>query len=118
MRRTVRYLFVMVAITVMTVATPVTRASAGVPMPQPVPGIAAVRPANGAVVGLAHPVVVTFTAPVADRLAAEREIHVTSPANMPGHFEWPQSNVVQWVPAHYWPAHSHVSVGIQALTTG
>jgi lipoprotein-anchoring transpeptidase ErfK/SrfK len=118
MRRVVRYLFVMVAITVMTAAGPVSRATAAVPVPEPVPGIAAVQPADGAVVGVAHPVVVTFTAPVADRVAAERSIRVTSPVNMPGHFEWPEPNVMQWVPAHYWPAHSHVSVGIQALTTG
>jgi len=91
---------------------------AAVPVPDPVPGVASVLPANGAVVGVAHPVIVTFTAPVTDRAAAERSIHVTSPSNMPGHFEWVENNVVQWVPNHYWPAHTHVSVGVQALTTG
>ena len=91
---------------------------AAVPVPDPVPGVASVLPANGAVVGVAHPVIVTFTAPVTDRAAAERSIHVTSPRNMPGHFEWVENNVVQWVPNHYWPAHTHVSVGVQALTTG
>lgn len=91
---------------------------AAVPVPDPVPGVASVLPANGAVVGVAHPVIVTFTAPVTDRAAAERSIHVTSPNNMPGHFEWVENNVVRWVPNHYWPAHTHVSVGVQALTTG
>jgi len=84
----------------------------------PVAGIASVLPANGAVVGVAHPIVVTFAVPVTDRNAAERSIRVTSPAGMPGHFEWVDDNVVQWVPARYWPAHSHISVGVQALTTG
>src|SRR5947209_18024481 len=69
-------------------------------------------------VGVAHPVVVTFTAPVTDRVAAERSIHITSPSDMPGHFEWVENDVVQWVPNHYWPTHTHVSVGVQALTTG
>src|SRR6201997_397573 len=118
MRRGVSYLFAMVAITVMGVWGSGTRGMAAVPVPEPVPGVASVLPANGAVVGVAHPVVVTFTAPVSDRVAAERSIRVTSPSNMPGHFEWVENNVVQWVPNHYWPAHTHVSVGVQALTTG
>ena len=118
MRRGVRYLFVMVAITVMGLVGSAGRSLAAVPVPKPVPGVASVLPANGAVVGVAHPVVVTFTAPVTDRIAAQRSIHVTSPSNTPGHFEWVENNVVQWVPNHYWPAHTHVSVGVQALTTG
>jgi lipoprotein-anchoring transpeptidase ErfK/SrfK len=118
MRRAVRYLFVMVAITGMGVVGSGDHSVAAVPLPEPIPGVAAVSPADGAVVGVAHPVVVTFTAPVTDRVGAERTIRVTSPSNVPGHFEWVDNNVVQWVPNHYWPAHSHVSVGVQALTTG
>ncbi len=118
MRRWIRYLFVMVTITAMGLLAPAARSVAAVPLPEPVPGVAAVLPADGAVVGVAHPVVVTFTAPVLDRPAAERSIRVTSPTDMPGHFEWVRDNIVQWVPDRYWPAHSHVSVGVQALTTG
>ncbi|KZS74136.1 hypothetical protein A4G29_14750 [Mycobacterium kansasii] len=118
MRHAVRYLFVMVAITTMALAGLGALANAAVPLPQPVPGVAAVLPANGAVVGVAHPVVVTFTAPVLDRRAAERTIRVTSPSNITGHFEWVDSFVVQWIPDHYWPAHSHISVGVQELTDG
>jgi lipoprotein-anchoring transpeptidase ErfK/SrfK len=118
MRRAVRYLSVMVAIVGLGALGSGARTVAAVPAPEPVPGIAAVLPANGAVVGVAHPVVVTFTAPVSDRVAAERSIRVTSPSGMPGHFQWVENNVVQWVPNHYWPAHTHVSVGVQALTTG
>jgi lipoprotein-anchoring transpeptidase ErfK/SrfK len=108
----------MVAITGMSVVGNGARSVAAVPLPEPVPGISSVLPVNGAVVGVAHPVVVTFTAPVIDRVAAERTIHVTSPSDMPGHFEWVENNVVQWVPNYFWPSHSHVSVGVQALTTG
>ncbi|ANR91459.1 L,D-transpeptidase [Mycobacterium avium] len=119
MRRAGRYLFVMVAITVMALVAPVGRGGASVPLPQPVPGIASILPANGAVVGVAHPIVVTFTAPAADRAAVERSIHVVSPAGVRGHFEWADDNtVVRFVPNRYWPAHGHVSVGVQALTTG
>jgi lipoprotein-anchoring transpeptidase ErfK/SrfK len=118
MRRGVRYLFVMVAITGLSVVGSGSRALASVPVPEPVPAIASILPADGAVVGVAHPVVVKFSAPVADRAAVERSIHVASPGNITGHFEWPENNVVQWVPNQYWPAHSHVSVGVQELTTG
>ena len=81
----------------------VSRSQAAVPVPQPVPAVASVLPADGAVVGVAHPVVVTFTAPVTDRLAAERSIRVTSPSNTTGHFEWVENNVVQWVPPNTGP---------------
>ena len=118
MRRAVRYLFVIVAITSMSAVGSGTRSSAAVPVPEPALRVASILPADGAVVGVAHPVVVTFTAPVTDRVAAERSIHVTSPSNMPGHFEWVDDDVVQWVPDHYWPTHTHVSVGVQELTTG
>jgi lipoprotein-anchoring transpeptidase ErfK/SrfK len=118
MHRAARYLFVMVAIAAMALTGSISRSVAAVPIPHPTPGVASVLPANGAVVGVAHPVVVTFTAPVTDRRAVERTIHVTSPANMPGHFDWVEDNVVQWVPDQYWPSHSHVSVTVQELTDG
>jgi lipoprotein-anchoring transpeptidase ErfK/SrfK len=118
MRRAVRYLFVMVGISVLGFVGSGGRAMAAVPAPSPVPGVASILPADGAVVGVAHPVVVTFNAPVSDRVGAERSIRVDAPGNVTGHFDWVDNNVVQWVPDHYWPAHSHVSVGVQALTTG
>ena len=118
MRRAVRNLFVMVGISVLGFTGSLSRAVAAVPAPEPLPGVAAILPADGAVVGVAHPLEVTFTAPVTDRGTAERSIRVSSPGTMTGRFEWLESNVVQWVPDHYWPANSHVSVGVQALTTG
>jgi lipoprotein-anchoring transpeptidase ErfK/SrfK len=118
MRRAVRYLFVMVAISALSMAGSVTRSVAAVPVGPPVPGVESVLPANGAVVGVAHPIVVTFTAPVADRAAAERSIRVVSPSNLTGHFDWVENDVVQWVPSHYWPSHTRVSVEVQGMGTG
>jgi lipoprotein-anchoring transpeptidase ErfK/SrfK len=115
MRRAVRYLFVVAAIALTAMTGSAATSVAAVPVPIPVPGLASILPPNGAVVGIAHPVVVTFTAPVRNRRAAERAIHVNSPSNTPGHFEWTNSNVVQWVPDQYWPPHTRVSVGVQAL---
>jgi lipoprotein-anchoring transpeptidase ErfK/SrfK len=74
--------------------------------------IASVLPARDAVVGVAHPVVVTFQSPVIDRHAAERAIRITSAPAMTGKFEWLDDKVVQWVPDRYWPAHHTVSLSV------
>src|SRR5262249_28435888 len=79
--------------------------------------IASVLPTRGQVVGVAHPVVVTFTAPVADRRAAERAIKVSSTPAMTGRYEWLENNVVQWVPDRFWPAHSTVALSVGDRTT-
>src|SRR6202000_1051583 len=64
--------------------------------------VASVSPARGETVGVAHPVVVTFRAPVADRHAAERAVEVKSAPSMTGKFEWLDNEVVQWGPDRYW----------------
>ncbi len=79
--------------------------------------IASVLPTRGEVVGVAHPVVVTFRAPVANRHAAERAIEVKSAPAMTGKFEWPENDVVQWVPDRFWPAHSTVALSVGGLST-
>jgi lipoprotein-anchoring transpeptidase ErfK/SrfK len=79
--------------------------------------IASVLPVPGQVVGVAHPVVVTFSAPVANRYAAERAIQVKSTPEMTGKFEWLENNVVQWLPDRFWPAHSTVALSVGPLAT-
>ncbi len=79
--------------------------------------IASVLPTPGDVVGVAHPVVVTFRAPVVDRLAAERSIDLTSVPAMTGKFEWLENNVVHWVPDRFWPAHSTVALSVSGRPT-
>jgi lipoprotein-anchoring transpeptidase ErfK/SrfK len=79
--------------------------------------VASVSPTQGEVVGVAHPVVVTFRAPVANRHAAERAIDVKSAPAMPGKFEWLDNDVVQWVPDGFWPAHSTVALSVRGLAT-
>ncbi len=103
------------ALTLMGSAAP---GMAAIAPPDPAETVASIQPASGAVVGVAHPVIVTFTGPVADRTTAERAIKVSAPQRMSGHFEWPEPNVVVWKPAGYWPAHSHVGVRVHALSTG
>ncbi|MFY1599695.1 L,D-transpeptidase [Micromonospora sp. WMMD737] len=79
--------------------------------------VASMLPAEGAVVGVAHPVVVTFNRPVFDRVAAQRAIDVTSVPAMTGKFEWVEDNVAQWVPDTFWPAHTTVSLSVGNLPT-
>jgi lipoprotein-anchoring transpeptidase ErfK/SrfK len=79
--------------------------------------IASVLPTRGEVVGVAHPVVVTFSAPIANRHAAERAIEVKSTPAMTGKFEWLDNDVVQWVPDRFWPAHSTVALSVSGLST-
>jgi lipoprotein-anchoring transpeptidase ErfK/SrfK len=74
--------------------------------------ITSVLPTPGEVVGVAHPVVVTFRAPVADRRAAERAIDIKSAPAMTGKFEWLDNDVVQWVPDRFWPAHTTVALSV------
>lgn len=77
----------------------------------------AVRPGPGAVVGVAHPVVVTFGSPVANRPAAERALAITSSPPMTGSFEWLGANIVQWVPDEFWPAHTTVALSVGGRKT-
>jgi lipoprotein-anchoring transpeptidase ErfK/SrfK len=79
--------------------------------------IASVRPTRGEVVGVAHPVVVTFTGPVADRRAAERALDIKSVPAMTGKFEWLGNDVVQWVPDRFWQAHSTVALSVGGWST-
>jgi lipoprotein-anchoring transpeptidase ErfK/SrfK len=80
-------------------------------------GIASVLPAANAVVGVAHPVVVTFARPVANRQAAQRAIAVTSSPPMTGTFQWLDDHVVQWVPDQFWAAHSTVALSVGGRPT-
>ena len=79
--------------------------------------IASVLPKPGDVVGVAHPLVVTFSGPVTNRLAAERALDIASAPAMTGRFDWLESNVVQWIPDQFWPAHSTVALSVGGRPT-
>ncbi|MET0898113.1 MAG: L,D-transpeptidase [Mycobacterium sp.] len=85
-------------------------ASAAVPLPTPVPAVAEVTPAAGDVVGVGHPVEITFVRPVADRASIERSIHVVTPQETTGQFEWLSTDTVRFTPDRFWPAHSTITL--------
>jgi lipoprotein-anchoring transpeptidase ErfK/SrfK len=72
---------------------------------------------RGQTVGVAHPVVVTFRAPVTNRHAAERALRITSTPAMTGKYQWLDNKVVQWVPDRYWPAHSTIALTVEGQPT-
>ncbi|OOL32594.1 membrane protein [Rhodococcus rhodochrous] len=77
----------------------------------------ALEPANGAVVGVGHPVTVRFGAPVGDRAAAERAVEITTSKPVSGRFAWLDDRRVQWVPDHLWPGHTTVTVAVAGART-
>ena len=76
-----------------------------------------VQPATGSTVGVAHPVIITFAAPVAEsaRAGVESTIKITAPANPTGSFEWLDDHTVQFVPTEFWPAHSQITGSVGAV---
>ncbi|WP_082978855.1 L,D-transpeptidase [Mycobacterium sp. 1081908.1] len=116
MRAVVRSVLAVSAVAASVVAAPTDIRLAALTRPDR-SAVASVLPARGEVVGVAHPVVVTFNAPVSDRRAAERAARVTSAPPMTGKYEWLDNEVMQWVPDHYWPAHSTVALSVGGLAT-
>ncbi|WP_319458026.1 MULTISPECIES: L,D-transpeptidase [unclassified Mycobacterium] len=116
MQRIVRYVLAISVIAAAVVADPTDARLAALNQSIP-PAIASVLPRQGEVVGVAHPVVVTFNAPVTDRRMAERAIEIESAPAMTGKFQWLDNEVVQWVPDRYWPAHSAIALSVGGLAT-
>jgi lipoprotein-anchoring transpeptidase ErfK/SrfK len=69
-----------------------------------------ISPGDGATVGIAKPIVISFNAPVADRAMAEQAIHISSDPPVPGHFYWMNDSQVRWRPFDFWPAHTTVNI--------
>lgn len=118
MGRAMRIVWLAVLVAVLAMAGSGAPGMAAIAPPSPTDSVASIQPADGTVVGVAHPVIVTFTGPVTDRAAAERAIKINAPNHVTGRFSWVETNVVQWKPDGYWPAHSHVGVEVHALSTG
>ncbi|SPM27912.1 L,D-transpeptidase [Mycobacterium terramassiliense] len=116
MRAVVRCVLAVIGIAASVVAGPVDVHLAAATRPYGL-AIASVLPARGSVVGVAHPVVVTFSAPVTNRHAAERGAQVTSSPPMTGKYEWLDDDVMRWVPDRFWPAHSAVALAVGGLAT-
>lgn len=113
-RRTFRYVLVMVGIMAVAMAGSVQSGLAAVTAPV---AVASIEPAVGEVVGVAHPVEVTFTAPVGNRAAAERSLRITATGAPSGRFTWLDDRVMEWTPNSFWPAYTPISVSVGGFST-
>jgi lipoprotein-anchoring transpeptidase ErfK/SrfK len=79
--------------------------------------VEAVNPSNGSTVGVAKPIVITFTAPITDRAAAEDAIHISSDPPVAGKFYWMNDSQVRWRPFEFWPDHTGVNIDAAGTTS-
>lgn len=119
MRTVIRLLLVVVGLAASVVAGPAGVGTAAANQANRLSGftIASVAPRPGEIVGVAHPLVVTFADRVTDRAAAERALGISSSVPLTGQlltgkFEWSDNRTVQWVADEFWPAHSTVALSV------
>jgi lipoprotein-anchoring transpeptidase ErfK/SrfK len=107
-----RHLLVVLGVATIALTAPASTGWAAVspPVPTPVLVISKVQPASGDRVGVGAPVTITFAGPVADRVGVEQSIHVVSPKDATGRFEWTTPASVQFTPDTFWPAHSEIKL--------
>ncbi|HEX2211888.1 MAG TPA: L,D-transpeptidase [Mycobacterium sp.] len=68
------------------------------------------NPVDGALVGVAKPIIINFQRPIANRPLAESAIHISSNPPVPGRFYWITDKQVRWRPQDFWPAHTTVNI--------
>ncbi len=68
------------------------------------------NPVNGAMVGVAKPIIINFARPIANRPLAEQAIHISSVPPVPGAFYWLTDTQVRWRPYSFWPAGTVVNI--------
>ncbi|MGQ4597877.1 Ig-like domain-containing protein [Nocardia sp. R6R-6] len=73
--------------------------------------------ADGEVVGVAQPIIITFKEPVTDHATAEQAIKITSSKPAPGHFYWRGDKQVRWRPEEFWPDNTDVQVQAGGTTS-
>jgi len=68
------------------------------------------NPVNGAMVGVAKPIIINFQVPIADQAMAERAVHISSIPPVPGKFYWMTPSQLRWRPLSFWPANTAVNI--------
>ncbi|MGW0180315.1 L,D-transpeptidase [Nocardia sp. NPDC003345] len=109
MNTVARHLFLAIAIALSLVVVPAGANAMTIGDSRSAP-VAAVTPAQGAVVGIAHPVTVRFSAAVTDRERAERSLSVTAGDPLPGTYSWRGDRELSWTPTGFLPANTTFTV--------
>ncbi|MQY17314.1 L,D-transpeptidase [Nocardia macrotermitis] len=109
MRNMIRHLFFGIVIAALAAITSGTAAAAFV-TPQQLLAVTSISPANGALVGIAHPVTVEFAQPVANHALAERSVTVTAGQALAGAFSWNGDRELVWTPNQFLPVNARFTV--------
>lgn len=67
-----------------------------------------VSPAGGSTVGVGTSITVRFDAPVSDRAAVQRRLHLMSSTSVRGAWHWDGNSDVRYRPQLPWPAHTRI----------
>jgi lipoprotein-anchoring transpeptidase ErfK/SrfK len=68
------------------------------------------NPVNGALVGVAKPIIINFQRPIANRPLAEQAIRISSSPPVAGAYYWTTDTQVRWRPYKFWPAGTVVNI--------
>ncbi|MFV0495868.1 L,D-transpeptidase [Mycobacterium sp.] len=68
------------------------------------------NPVNGAMVGVAKPIIINFAVPIGDRQLAQQAIHISSIPPVAGKFYWMTPSQVRWRPLQFWPPNTAVNI--------
>lgn len=68
------------------------------------------NPVDGAVVGVAKPIILNFQSPISDRRLAEQAVRISSTPAVAGKFYWMSSTQLRWRPMQFWPANTAVTI--------
>ncbi|MBO0879265.1 MAG: L,D-transpeptidase family protein [Mycobacterium sp.] len=71
-----------------------------------------VVPRDGEVVGVGQPVAIRFDENIANRVAAEKAMVVTTDPPVEGAFYWLNNREVRWRPEHFWKPGTSVTVAV------
>jgi lipoprotein-anchoring transpeptidase ErfK/SrfK len=71
-----------------------------------------VMPHDGEVVGVGEPVAIRFDENIANRIAAENAIVVTTDPPVEGAFYWLNNREVRWRPEHFWKPGTAVNIAV------
>lgn len=72
--------------------------------------VASVLPEDGAKVGVAHPLQVTFNQSVSDRATVQKALEVVTTPAVPGAWYWIDNVTVDYRPESFWPADTEVAL--------
>ncbi|HEY7439436.1 MAG TPA: Ig-like domain-containing protein [Acidimicrobiia bacterium] len=80
----------------------------------------AITPGDNEVRGVGQPIIVKFSAPVANKEAVQQRLKVTTTPAVLGAWRWMSDTEVHWRPANLWPAHTAVALDadIQGVDAG